>query len=225
MRRAKFNQKSIACPWACPGHPRAECRGTSWYRPLSPPRSRSSVVEEEVIACLPHLRAFARSLTGDRDRADDLVQDAVLRALGAAEQFTPGTNFKAWIFTILRNLYFNEFRRNPFLFRPLEAADMEMHATSPAQQAGLEFDDFRRAFRSFRRAARGPGACCGDGFKYEEAAAICGCAVGTIKSRVSRARRDLQAMLGEAPAQAPGTNRSAGSARRGRLTWNHCRSG
>ena len=113
---------------------------------MSADKPRSAVVEEEVLACLPHLRAFARSLTGDRDRADDLVQDAVLRALGAAEQFTPGTNFKAWIFTILRNLYFNEFRRNPSLFRPLEAADMEMLATSPAQQAGLEFDDFRRAF-------------------------------------------------------------------------------
>jgi len=113
--------------------------------PVSAPRSRASVVEEEVIACLPHLRAFARSLTGDRDRADDLVQDAVLRALGAAEQFTPGTNFKAWIFTILRNLYFNEFRRNPSLFRPLEAADMEMHATSPAQQAGLELSRLKLA--------------------------------------------------------------------------------
>jgi len=113
---------------------------------MSGEHDTSFVVEQEILACLPHLRAFARSLTGDRDRADDLVQDAVLRALGAAQQFTPGTNFKAWIFTILRNLYFNEFRRNPSLFRPLEAADIEMHATLPAQQAGLEFDDFRRAF-------------------------------------------------------------------------------
>ena len=69
-------------------------------------------IDNDILACLPHLRAFARSLTGDRDRADDLVQDAVLRALSAFEQYTPGTNFKAWIFTILRNLYFNEFRRN-----------------------------------------------------------------------------------------------------------------
>lgn len=172
-------------------------------------KPRSAVVEEEVLACLPHLRAFARSLTGDRDRADDLVQDAVLRALGAAQQFTPGTNFKAWIFTILRNLYFNEFRRNPSLFRPLEAADMEMHATSPAQQAGLEFDDFRRAFAKLPAEQREALVLVGaDGFKYEEAAAICGCAVGTIKSRVSRARRDLQAMLGDTP---PGTSPGASS--------------
>jgi RNA polymerase sigma-70 factor (ECF subfamily) len=81
---------------------------------------------------------------------------------------------------------------------------MEMHATSPAQQAGLEFDDFRRAFQKLPAEQREALVLVGaDGFKYEEAAAICGCAVGTIKSRVSRARRDLQAMLGEAPASPP----------------------
>ena len=164
--------------------------------PLSPPRSRSSVVEEEVIACLPHLRAFARSLTGDRDRADDLVQDAVLRALSASEQYTQGTNFKAWIFTILRNLYFNEFRRNRALMRPLEAADLEIHATAPSQQAGLEFDDFRRAFRTLPPEQREALVLVGaGGFAYEEASAICCCAVGTVKSRVSRARRALQGIL------------------------------
>jgi RNA polymerase sigma-70 factor, ECF subfamily len=166
---------------------------------MSAERPGTAVVEQEILACLPHLRAFARSLAGDRDRADDLVQDAILRALGAADQFEPGSNFKAWIFTILRNLYFNEFRRNPSLFRPLEAADMEIHATSPAQHAGLEFDDFRRAFNKLPPEQREALVLVGaDGFKYEEAAAICGCAVGTIKSRVSRARRDLQALLGEA---------------------------
>jgi RNA polymerase sigma-70 factor (ECF subfamily) len=178
---------------------------------MSPDKTRTGVVEQEILACLPHLRAFARSLAGDRDRADDLVQDAVLRALGAAEQFTPGTNFKAWIFTILRNLYFNEFRRNPSMFRPLEAADMEAHATSPAQQAGLEFDDFRRAFAKLPAEQREALVLVGaDGFKYEEAARICGCAVGTIKSRVSRARRDLQAMLGEPPAPALAEQREGG---------------
>src|ERR1043166_5783561 len=83
----------------------------------------STSIDHDIIAFLPHLRAFARSLTGDRDRADDLVQDAVLRALSASEQYTPGTNFKAWIFTILRNLYFNEFRRNRALMRLCAFAD------------------------------------------------------------------------------------------------------
>jgi RNA polymerase sigma-70 factor (ECF subfamily) len=154
-------------------------------------------IDDDILACLPHLRAFARSLTGDRDRADDLVQDAVLRALSAASQFTPGTNFKAWIFTILRNLYFNEFRRNRALMRPLEAADLESHATAPAQQAGLEFDDFRRAFNTLPAEQREALVLVGaDGFRYEEAAAICGCPIGTIKSRVARARSEVGRLLG-----------------------------
>ena len=154
-------------------------------------------IDNDILACLPHLRAFARSLTGDRDRADDLVQDAVLRALSASQQYTPGTNFKAWIFTILRNLYFNEFRRNRALMRPLEAADLEIHATAPSQQAGLEFDDFRRAFKTLPPEQREALVLVGaDGFRYEEAAAICGCPVGTIKSRVARARGEIERLLG-----------------------------
>lgn len=157
----------------------------------------TTTIDNDILACLPHLRAFARSLTGDRDRADDLVQDAVLRALSASTQYTQGTNFKAWIFTILRNLYFNEFRRNRALMRPLEAADLEIHATAPSQQAGLEFDDFRRAFRTLPPEQREALVLVGaDGFRYEEAAAICGCPVGTIKSRVARARSEIERLLG-----------------------------
>jgi RNA polymerase sigma-70 factor (ECF subfamily) len=157
----------------------------------------SKAIEEEILACLPHLRAFARSLTGSRDRADDLVQDAALRALTAGNQFTPGTNFKAWIFTILRNLYFNELRRNNPVTRPIEAADAEAHPAMPAQQAGLEFDDFRRAFDTLPAEQREALVLVGaDGFRYEEAAAICGCAVGTVKSRVARGRRELERLLG-----------------------------
>lgn len=164
----------------------------------------STIIDDDILACLPHLRAFARSLAGDRDRADDLVQDAVLRALSAASQFTPGTNFKAWIFTILRNLYFNEFRRNRALLRPLEAADLEIHATAPAQQAGLEFDDFRRAFSTLPAEQREALVLVGaDGFRYEEAAAICGCPIGTIKSRVARARTEIERLLGVAGSERP----------------------
>src|ERR1017187_1653548 len=101
----------------------------------------SAEIHDEIWACLPNLRAFARSLTGNRDRADDLVQDAVLRALKAASQYTPGTNFRAWIFTILRNAHFNELRRNHGFMRPLEAADLETHGTAATQQARVEFDD------------------------------------------------------------------------------------
>ena len=96
----------------------------------------SESVESLILACLPQLRAFARSLTRDRDQADDLVQDAIVRAITAANQFTPGTNFKAWMFTIVRNLYFNSIRRKS-LTRPLKPSDLEIHGTLPTQQAGL----------------------------------------------------------------------------------------
>lgn len=178
----------------------------------------STSIDDDILACLPHLRAFARSLTGNRDRADDLVQDAVLRALSAASQFMPGTNFKAWIFTILRNLYFNEFRRNRALMRPLEAADLETHATAPAQQAGLEFDDFRRAFNTLPAEQREALVLVGaDGFRYEEAAAICGCPIGTIKSRVARARGEIEKLLGVGGRETPASDLAAasGMARRG----------
>ena len=173
----------------------------------------STSIDDDILACLPHLRAFARSLTGERDRADDLVQDAVLRALSAADQFSPGTNFKAWIFTILRNLYFNEFRRNRALMRPLEAADLESHATAPAQHAGLEFDDFRRAFNTLPAEQREALVLVGaDGFRYEEAAAICGCPIGTIKSRVARARSEIERLLGASgPMASAGEVESAAS--------------
>jgi RNA polymerase sigma-70 factor (ECF subfamily) len=154
-------------------------------------------IEDEVLACLPHLRAFARSLTGSRDLADDLAQEAVLRALTAADRFTLGTNFKAWIFAILRNLYFSELRRNRPILQPIEAAEGAAAPTMPAQQAGLEFNDFKRAFNTLPAEQREALALVGgDGFKYDEAAAICGCAVGTIKSRVARGRRELERLLG-----------------------------
>jgi RNA polymerase sigma-70 factor (ECF subfamily) len=81
--------------------------------------------------------------------------------------------------------------------RPLEAADLEIHATAPSQQAGLEFDDFRRAFKTLPPEQREALVLVGaDGFRYEEAAAICGCPVGTIKSRVARARGEIERLLG-----------------------------
>src|SRR5262252_1052062 len=165
---------------------------------MSADKPRSAVVEEEVLACLPHLRAFARSLTGDRDRADDLVQDAVLRALAANEQFTPGTNFKAWIFTILRNLYYNEGRKDHSRNVPFDEATVTEHAIPATQESALEFCDFRRAFwqlgEDHREVLMLVGA---SGLSYEEAAKVCNCAVGTIKSRVSRARQELTKLLSE----------------------------
>ncbi|MCF4165366.1 sigma-70 family RNA polymerase sigma factor [Zavarzinia compransoris] len=154
-------------------------------------------IRAEVIAVMPHLRAFARFLTGNRERADDLVQDAVVRALTAAHQFQPGTNFKAWMFTILRNLFYNEGRKARVKMDPLDEVTENQHAAGPTQEAGLEFDDFRRAFWRLTEEQREVLILVGaSGVSYEEAAEICNCAVGTIKSRVSRARTQLTRILG-----------------------------
>lgn len=153
-------------------------------------------IRKEVITVMPHLRAFARFLTGHRERADDLVQDAVVRALTAAHQFQPGTNFKAWMFTILRNLFYNEGRKAKVKLDPLDDVTANQHAMGPTQEAGLEFDDFRRAFWRLTEEQREVLILVGaSGVSYEEAAEICQCAVGTIKSRVSRARTQLSKIL------------------------------
>jgi len=157
------------------------------------PEFRSALVDS-----IPHLRAFARSLTRNRDRADDLVHDAAVRALAAADQFSPGTNFKAWIFTILRNLYYNEGRKNHSRNVPFDETTVTEHAIPPTQEAALEFCDFRRAFwqlgEDHREVLMLVGA---SGLSYEEAAKICNCAIGTIKSRVSRARQELTKLLSD----------------------------
>src|SRR5215468_10041085 len=162
-------------------------------------------VREEILLCLPHLRAFARSLAGNRDKADDLVQDAIVLALAAAGQFTPGTNFKAWIFTILRNRYFNDLRKNRHIIEPLEAADISSLATAAHHDAGLVFDEFRQAFMTLAPSQREALILvAASGFSYGEAAKVCNCAVGTIKSRVSRARRELLRLNGEDAPKAAG---------------------
>jgi RNA polymerase sigma-70 factor, ECF subfamily len=150
----------------------------------------------ELTGAIPHLRAFARSLTGEADRADDLVQDAILRALKAQQQFTPGTNFRAWIFTILRNQYVNQLRRRKFVAEPRDGFDFDLLPVAASQEAKLEFQDFKRALMLLGDDQREILLMVGaSGFSYEEAAEICGCAVGTIKSRLSRARRELTRLL------------------------------
>src|SRR6185369_4751550 len=152
--------------------------------------------ERTLLETIPHLRAFARSLTRNRERADDLTHDAVVRALAAMDQFTPGTNFKAWIFTILRNLFYNEGRKRWANFSSIDDMAGFEPSVEPSQQAGLEFSDFRRAFWQLNADQREVLILVGaSGLSYEEAAAVCGCRVGTVKSRVSRARNELKQIL------------------------------
>lgn len=153
-------------------------------------------VEAMLLDVIPHLRAFARSLTRNRDQADDLTHDAVVRALAAIDQFTPGTNFKAWMFTILRNLYYNECRKRWIKSTPIDEMAGDEPSIGPSQEANLEFNDFRRAFWQLNSDQREVLILVGaSGFSYEEAAEVCNCRVGTVKSRVSRARAELKQIL------------------------------
>src|ERR1700742_5039814 len=158
----------------------------------------SQEMRDALLEAVPHLRAFARSLTRNRDQADDLVNDTIVRAIAASNQFTPGTNFRAWVFTILRNLFYNQGRRGRARFSSIDEVFVDEPAEIASQESSFEFDDFRRAFwqlpEHHREALILVGA---SGLNYEDAAKICGCQVGTMKSRVSRARTELRRMLDE----------------------------
>jgi RNA polymerase sigma-70 factor, ECF subfamily len=150
----------------------------------------------DIIQCLPHLRAFALLLSRDRTLADDLVQEAVVRALSNIDQFRAGTNFKAWITAILRNSYFSEIRRRERA-RKLHGEELwEGASVSGGQEARVEMHEFESAFGRLPERQREALVLVGaSGFSYEEAAKIADCAVGTIKSRVSRARVQLELQL------------------------------
>jgi RNA polymerase sigma-70 factor (ECF subfamily) len=160
------------------------------------PEDRHAAVCAGAIQYLPDLRVYARALAGSSQQADDLVQNAILRALAAAQQFTPGTNFRAWSFTILRNVFYNQWRSPATRQVALDDCPAAEPATAPTQDASLEFCDFRRAFAELganqREALLLVGA---SGLGYAEAATVCDCAPGTMKSRVSRGRSALRAMM------------------------------
>jgi RNA polymerase sigma-70 factor (ECF subfamily) len=150
----------------------------------------------ELVTLIPHLRAFARTLCGNATAADDLAQDAMLKAWDARASYQMGTNMKAWTFMILRNQFYSEKRRS---WRQTqldqEAAERTLMAIDDPS-APLALDELRQALNTLPDEQREALVLVGaGGFAYEEAAEICGCAVGTVKSRVSRARRAVQASL------------------------------
>jgi RNA polymerase sigma-70 factor (ECF subfamily) len=157
---------------------------------------RDDAFKAELVALIPHLRAFARSLTGEPTAADDLAQDAMMKAWDARASFELGTNMKAWTFMILRNQFYSEKRRSWRQSQlDQEAAERTLMAVDdPASPVAL--DELRLGLAMLPSEQRESLVLVGaGGFSYEEAAAICNCAVGTVKSRVSRARRALQSIL------------------------------
>ena len=164
----------------------------------------SSVSPEEIerdfkrtmLACLPSLRAFAVSLSGRHDKADDLVQDTIMKAWAKKTSFEHGTNMKAWLFTILRNEFYSQARKRGREIQDSDGYFTEQLSNHPGQHGIMDLQDFKIALDKLpvnqREAIILVGAT---GFAYEEAAEICGCAVGTIKSRVNRARVRLSQLL------------------------------
>jgi RNA polymerase sigma-70 factor (ECF subfamily) len=153
-------------------------------------------LRDAVLAAVPKLRAFAISLSGNVDRADDLVQETLLRALANIDSFQPGTNLQAWLFTILRNLFRSEYRKRRREVEDTDGNYAESMVSQPEQEGQLEFKELRAALAKLPQDQREALILVGaSGFSYEEAAAICGCAIGTIKSRVNRARNRLASEL------------------------------
>ncbi|WP_430423220.1 sigma-70 family RNA polymerase sigma factor [Phenylobacterium sp.] len=155
-----------------------------------------AVFKRDLVQLIPHLRAFARTLCGDATAADDLAQDAMMKAWDARASFQMGTNMKAWTFMILRNQFYSEKRRSWRQSQlDQEAAERTLVAVDDPE-APVALDELRLGLAMLPPEQREALILVGaGGFAYEEAADICNCAVGTVKSRVSRARRALHAIL------------------------------
>lgn len=155
-------------------------------------------------AMMPGLRGFARKLCLDADFAEDLVQDTVLRAWRGRESFVEGTNLKAWTFTILRNAFLSEVRRNRLRTTVPMGEEVAMGSAPPAQEGSIHLNELASVLAKLpveRRQAVMLVAV--EGLSYEEAAVKCGCPTGTIKSRVARARATIsQELLAEPQFQA-----------------------
>ena len=163
---------------------------------------------DDVVQNVPHLQRFARRLAGNRSFADDLVQETVLRALTHADQFHPGTNLLAWLMTILRNTYFNEKRRERRLGSFDEKVAATLQTANGEQEWNLRMRDVECRFANLPKVQREALMLVGaNGLSYDHAAQLAGCAVGTMKSRVSRARLQLQDMLESSEAPAWNRNR------------------
>ena len=173
--------------------------------------AEGSTFKQDLLAAIPSLRAFAMSLSQNADKADDLVQETLVKAWDKQasfqpgtnvkawdkhQSFQPGTNLKAWLFTILRNEFYSQMRKRGREVQDSDGLITARMAVHPSQQGKLDLADFRGALETLPGDQREAIILIGaSGFSYEEAAEICGCAVGTIKSRVSRARGRLQELL------------------------------
>src|SRR5271156_726242 len=169
---------------------------TSAPSPAHAPKAENPDFKTELLGLVPFLRAFARSLTGNQEAADDLAQETLVKAWQSRASFIPGTNLKAWLFTILRNQFYSD-RRRAWRQAPWDQDAAERIPGASEEQAwAAELSDTARALTSLSDEQREALILVGaGGFSYEAAAQICKCAVGTVKSRVARARKTLIGIL------------------------------
>jgi RNA polymerase sigma-70 factor (ECF subfamily) len=157
----------------------------------------SNNFRDDLIAEMKNLRAFAISLSGSVPVADDLVQETLLRAWSKSDKFQPGTSLRAWLFTILRNIYYSNYRKRSREVQDSEGLYARRVAVPGDQESHLDLEDFRAALAKLPPEQREVLTLVGaSGLSYEEAAEICQVEIGTIKSRLSRARAKLVELLG-----------------------------
>ena len=156
------------------------------------------MLKDDVVALLPDLRAFARFMCREREAADDLVQNTVLAALDKHTQFTPGTNLKGWLFTIMRNRFYSDLRSQRLRPSGVDSDQAAPLAAVDNPEATVAMKELSSALWQLSAQAREALILVGaGGFSYEEASRLCGCTVGTLKVRVSRARKQLAQKLNE----------------------------
>lgn len=157
----------------------------------------SADFQKELADLVPNLRAFARSLTGSADQADDLVQETLVKAWRSRASFAPGSNLKAWLFTILRNSHLTERRKRRHEVQDIDGEMAQQLSVKGEQLGHMDLLDFQTAFARLNAEQKEALLLIGaEGFGYEEAAQMCGCAVGTMKSRVNRARARVADLMG-----------------------------
>ncbi|WP_428249040.1 sigma-70 family RNA polymerase sigma factor [Ferrovibrio sp.] len=179
--------------------------------PAAPPQGKQmdeAGFREQMLALLPNLTGFARGLAGQRAEADDLVQETLVKALSNTEQFRPGTNLRAWLFTILRNHFYSTKRQQRHEVADSDGSIGANQSVLPGQEDALLAKELAVALRRLPEPQREALLLVAVfGLSYEEAAGIGGCAIGTMKSRVNRARNRLGELLGlEAGQRASGSD-------------------
>jgi RNA polymerase sigma-70 factor, ECF subfamily len=194
--RKRDQRSSMKMNAASPSRPRATTRLSKIRTTKDRANPLRPSVRDAMLAAVPNLRGFAISLSGNVDRADDLVQETLLRALANVNSFQLGTNMSAWLFTILRNLFRTEYRKRRREVADVDGRHVDSLKSPPEQHSRVEFEEFRMALAMLPSRPREALLLVGaSGFSYEEAAVICESPVGTIKSRVNRARTRLARLL------------------------------